>query len=70
MLQRNEFARYARDVNSGRQVLCLTGTAALLRVGALKRVAASAPLFRQRRCESPTLHHLGGEGALLGAYHL
>ncbi len=42
MLQRNEFARYARDVNRKKgKVLCLTGTAALLRVGALKRVAAS-----------------------------
>jgi cellulose synthase/poly-beta-1,6-N-acetylglucosamine synthase-like glycosyltransferase len=44
MLQRNEFARYARDVNRRKgKVLCLTGTAALLRVGALKRVAASRP---------------------------
>jgi cellulose synthase/poly-beta-1,6-N-acetylglucosamine synthase-like glycosyltransferase len=42
MLQRNEFARYARDVNRKKgKVLCLTGTAALLRVGALKRVASS-----------------------------
>lgn len=42
MLQRNEFARYARDVNRKKgKVLCLTGTAALLRVGALKGVAAS-----------------------------
>ena len=44
MLQRNEFARYARDVNRKKgKVLCLTGTAALLRVEALKRVAASRP---------------------------
>ena len=44
MLQRNEFARYARDVNRRKgKVLCLTGTAALLQVGALKRVAASRP---------------------------
>lgn len=44
MLQRNEFARYARDVNRKKgKVLCLTGTAALLRVDALKRVAASRP---------------------------
>ncbi len=42
MLQRNEFARYARDVNRKKgKVLCLTGTAALLRVGALKGIAAS-----------------------------
>ncbi|MDQ3639335.1 MAG: glycosyltransferase family 2 protein [Actinomycetota bacterium] len=44
MLQRNEFARYARDVNRKKgKVLCLTGTAALLRVGALRDVAASRP---------------------------
>ena len=44
MLQRNEFARYARDVRRKKgKVLCLTGTAALLRVGALKEVAASRP---------------------------
>ena len=44
MLQRNEYARYARDVNRRKgKVLCLTGTAALLRVEALKRVAASRP---------------------------
>ena len=42
MLQRNEFARYARDVRRKKgKVLCLTGTAALLRVGALREVAAS-----------------------------
>ena len=44
MLQRNEFARYARDVNRKKgKVLCLTGTAALLRVDALRDVAASRP---------------------------
>jgi cellulose synthase/poly-beta-1,6-N-acetylglucosamine synthase-like glycosyltransferase len=44
MLQRNEFTRYARDVNRKKgKVLCLTGTAALLRVGALRDVVASRP---------------------------
>jgi biofilm PGA synthesis N-glycosyltransferase PgaC len=44
MLQRNEFARYARDVRRKKgKVLCLTGTAALLKVGALRKVAASRP---------------------------
>jgi cellulose synthase/poly-beta-1,6-N-acetylglucosamine synthase-like glycosyltransferase len=44
MLQRNEYARYARDVRRKKgKVLCLTGTAALLRVDALKKVAASRP---------------------------
>lgn len=44
MLQRNEFARYARDVNRKKgKVLCLTGTAALLKARALKDVAASRP---------------------------
>jgi cellulose synthase/poly-beta-1,6-N-acetylglucosamine synthase-like glycosyltransferase len=44
MLQRNEFARYARDVRRKKgKVLCLTGTAALLNVGALREVAASRP---------------------------
>lgn len=44
MLQRNEYARYARDVRRKKgKVLCLTGTAALLRVGALRGVAASRP---------------------------
>ena len=44
MLQRNEFARYARDVRRKKgKVLCLTGTAALLKVDALKKVAASRP---------------------------
>ena len=44
MLQRNEYARYARDVNRKKgKALCLTGTAALLRVGALRDVAASRP---------------------------
>ncbi|MER8012197.1 glycosyltransferase family 2 protein [Streptomyces sp. NPDC094149] len=37
--QRNEFARYARDTARKRgKVLCLTGTACLFRVGALKDV--------------------------------
>lgn len=44
MLQRNEYARYARDVRRKKgKVLCLTGTAALLRVDALRKVAASRP---------------------------
>ena len=44
MLQRNEFTRYARDVNRKKgKVLCLTGTAALLRVGALRDVVVSRP---------------------------
>ena len=44
MLQRNEFARYARDVRRKKgKVLCLTGTAALLKVEALRKVAASRP---------------------------
>ena len=44
MLQRNEFARYARDVRRKKgKVLCLTGTATLLKVGALRKVAASRP---------------------------
>jgi len=42
MLQRNEFARYARDVRRKKgKVLCLTGTATLLKVEALREVAAS-----------------------------
>jgi cellulose synthase/poly-beta-1,6-N-acetylglucosamine synthase-like glycosyltransferase len=44
MLQRNEYARYARDVRRKKgKVLCLTGTATLLKVGALREVAASRP---------------------------
>jgi cellulose synthase/poly-beta-1,6-N-acetylglucosamine synthase-like glycosyltransferase len=44
MLQRNEFARYARDVNRKKgKVLCLTGTAALLKARALRDVAGSRP---------------------------
>jgi cellulose synthase/poly-beta-1,6-N-acetylglucosamine synthase-like glycosyltransferase len=41
-LQRNEYARYARDVRRQKgKVLVLTGTATLFNVEALKRVAAS-----------------------------
>lgn len=44
MLQRNEYARYARDVRRKKgKVLCLTGTATLFKVDALRRVAASRP---------------------------
>jgi poly-beta-1,6-N-acetyl-D-glucosamine synthase len=40
--QRNEFARYARDVKRNRgKTLCLTGTATLFRVDCLREVAAS-----------------------------
>ncbi|MDQ3285526.1 MAG: glycosyltransferase family 2 protein, partial [Actinomycetota bacterium] len=40
MLQRNEFTRYARDVRRLKgKVLCLTGTATLFSVKALKEVA-------------------------------
>jgi len=42
MLQRNEYARYARDVRRLKgQVLVLTGTAALFEVAALRRVVAA-----------------------------
>jgi biofilm PGA synthesis N-glycosyltransferase PgaC len=42
MLQRNEYARYARDVRRLKgQVLVLTGTAALFQVVALRRVVAA-----------------------------
>lgn len=44
MLQRNEYVRYARDVRRKKgKVLCLTGTATLFSVAALKRVADSRP---------------------------
>jgi cellulose synthase/poly-beta-1,6-N-acetylglucosamine synthase-like glycosyltransferase len=44
LLQRNEYARYARDVRRKKgKVLCLTGTATLFKVDALRRVAASRP---------------------------
>lgn len=44
MLQRNEYARYARDVRRKKgKVLCLTGTATLFKVDALRKVAASRP---------------------------
>lgn len=42
MLQRNEYARYARDVRRLKgKVLVLTGTAALFEVGVLRRVIAA-----------------------------
>ena len=44
MLQRNEYARYARDIRRLKgKVLCLTGTAALFSVKALKEVAKGRP---------------------------
>lgn len=44
MLQRNKYARYARDVRRKKgKVLCLTGTAALFKVEALRKVVASRP---------------------------
>jgi cellulose synthase/poly-beta-1,6-N-acetylglucosamine synthase-like glycosyltransferase len=44
MLQRNEFTRYARDVRRLKgKVLCLTGTATLFSVKALKEVAKERP---------------------------
>ncbi len=43
-LQRNEYARYARDVRRLKgKVLCLTGTATLFSVKALKEVAEERP---------------------------
>jgi cellulose synthase/poly-beta-1,6-N-acetylglucosamine synthase-like glycosyltransferase len=42
MLQRNEYARYARDNARKRgRVLCVTGVSTLFRVGALREVAAA-----------------------------
>lgn len=44
LLQRNEYARYARDVRRKKgKVLCLTGTATLFKVDALRKVAVSRP---------------------------
>jgi cellulose synthase/poly-beta-1,6-N-acetylglucosamine synthase-like glycosyltransferase len=70
MLQRNEFTRYARDVRRLKgKVLCLTGTATLFSVKALKEVAKERPTGKVYDVEVLTedfeltlaLKHLGYE---------